>query len=231
MSWVGWLFLLAGLYVLLVVVRGIVQFVSWWVEEYIVEPRAIGHRNEKSPQRPQEQIPTPAVEKRETKPQHADERKESPRVPVRSVSRVRRPTRLGGWLKSLKLAVLTKGYDYWVGCALSEEDRELKIRYLSKALKSNPAYLPAWGMKGNTLFELGRYDEALECFDQAMEIHPSALMWYKKGLCCYRAGRRQEALQCLDEALEKCPGHDRQLLEDVTRMLLKIRAPDDVSSV
>ena len=85
-------------------------------------------------------------------------------------------------------------------------------------------------MKGNTLFELGRYDEALECFDKSLEIHPSALMWYKKGLCCHHAGRRQEALQCLDEALEKCSDRDRQLLEDVTRMLLKIRAPDDVSS-
>ena len=45
-----------------------------------------------------------------------------------------------------------KGYDYWVACALAEEDPGRKIRYLTKALTLNPDYLPAWGLKGNALF-------------------------------------------------------------------------------
>jgi tetratricopeptide (TPR) repeat protein len=125
---------------------------------------------------------------------------------------------LGKWLKSLRTATVRKGYDYWVASALAEEDRQAKVRYLSKALQLNPAYHPAWGMKGNALFELGKYDDAIECFDKSLELHPSALVWYRKGLCCYHKGRREESLQCFGKALKECPAHDRPLVEDVTRM-------------
>ncbi len=219
MSWVAWLFLLAGLYVLVVAVRGIVHLVSWLVEEYVIEPRSQGHPKEEPPQRPHAGKPATTLEKPETEQEHVDKGShKGPRVPVKSVSRVRRPSRWSAWLKSLKTAAVRRGYDYWVACALAEEDLQMKIRYLSKALHLNPAYHPAWGMKGNALFELEKYDEAIECFDKSLDLHPSALVWYRKGLCCYHGGRRQEALRCLDKAREECPGQDRPFLEDVTRM-------------
>ena len=94
----------------------------------------------------------------------------------------------------------------------------MKVRYLSKALRLNPAYHPAWGMKGNALFELGKYDEAMESFDKSLELHPSALVWYRKGLCFYHTRRRQESLRCFDKAMEECPAHDRPLSADLTHM-------------
>jgi len=125
---------------------------------------------------------------------------------------------LGKWLKSVKLAVAVKGYDYWVACALAEEDPAMKVEFLSKALKVNPSYLPAWGLKGTALLGLERYGEALECFDKSLETHPSALAWHRKGVCCYHLGRREEARQCFDRALETCPAQDHELAEETARM-------------
>ena len=42
MSWFGWLILLAGLYLLIVLLRGTIQLVSWLVQEYIIEPELPG---------------------------------------------------------------------------------------------------------------------------------------------------------------------------------------------
>jgi tetratricopeptide (TPR) repeat protein len=210
MTWVGWLFLLAGLYVLVVVVRGMIQFVSWLLEEYVPEKR--------SPEHPKEEPSAARASQEHNGPEeHADPKRESRCFAPKTGSQVRKSSRWNRLLKSLKTAGVRKGYDYWVACALSEEDGETKVRHLSRALRLNPAYHPAWGMKGNALFELGRYDEAAECFDQSLQLHPSALVWYRKGLCCHHAGKRIEALRCLDAALEKCPSQDRQLVEDIAR--------------
>jgi tetratricopeptide (TPR) repeat protein len=206
MSWLGWLFLLAGLYVLVAAVRGLVQIVSWLIDEYVIEPRAMQRPKEEPPQRPEARKSAPPQQKPDAKQERRSNR-------VR-----RRPSPWGKWLKSLKTAVARKGFDYWVACALAEDDRQAKVRHLSKALQLNPTYHPAWGMKGNALFELGKYDEAIECFNRSLELHASALVWYRKGLCCYHKGQRRESLPCFDKALNECPAHDRPLLEDVTRM-------------
>jgi tetratricopeptide (TPR) repeat protein len=163
-----------------------------------------------------------APDEHETHADHGDRRKEPSGPPsqprIQRPAKVRRPSRLGKWLKSLKLAVVVKGYDYWVACALAEEDPAMKVEYLSKALKVNPSYLPAWGLKGTALLGLERYGEALECFDKSLEMHPSAIAWHRKGVCCYHLDRREEARQCFDKALEMCPTQDHELAEETARM-------------
>jgi tetratricopeptide (TPR) repeat protein len=101
---------------------------------------------------------------------------------------------------------------------MAEEDAEIKIEYLSKALKLNPGYLPVWGLKGTALSALGRYDEAIQCFDKSLQLHPSALIWHKKADCCYHLGKRQEALECFDKALQICPDQDHELRDDIARV-------------
>jgi tetratricopeptide (TPR) repeat protein len=224
MSWISWLFLLAGLYLLVVLVRGAVQFVSWCVEEYIFQPTKVRHRDEKSPHQPAEVRSKAASERRRTEGQHDEGGRAAVRVAVKSavavksVGQTRRPSRVGRFLKLLKVKIFTGSYEHWVESALSESDLAIKVEYLSKALKLNPTYLPALGMKGYALFELERYAEAVECFDKCLEANPNALTRYKKGICCYRVRRREEALKCLSQAMEECAGQDRLLLEDVSRM-------------
>ena len=135
-------------------------------------------------------------------------------IPVQA----RKPSRFRKTLKSLRTRLASKGYDSWVASALAEEDPITKIEYLSKALRLNPTYLPAWGLKANALFGLKRYEEAIACFEKSLEMHPTALAWYKKGICCHHLGRREETLRCFDMALKACPGEDRQLFEDAARM-------------
>lgn len=232
---------MAGLYLLVAVVRGLVQFVSWLIEECIVEPRALRRLREKPTEgaraNPQGPWPTnPEATKpvlagradlasasatlaREEK-SAAHETKRSPR-PARP-NWWPRPLRWGAWLRSLRMLSLRRGYDYWVACALAEDDRRTRVRYLSKALQANPAYHPAWGMKGHALFELGQYDEAIACFDKSLELHPSALVWYRRGLCFQKKGECLESLRCFGKALEECRASDRGLMEEITRMKRRV---------
>lgn len=40
----------------------------------------------------------------------------------------------------------------------------------------------AWNNKGNSLADLGKYDEAIKSFDEAIRINPGyATAWYNKG--------------------------------------------------
>jgi len=217
MSWIGWIVLGALLAVVVAVLRGLVQLVSWLVEEFIPQPRDAGHL--KAKERPPKAKPRGVLRAPEAKHEHAHTDKATVRLPVRTVSQVRRPSRLGRLWKRLKIAVAKKSFDCWVATALSEDDPEMKIKCLSKALSLNPDYLPAWGMKGNALRGLGRYDEAIQCFEKSLELHPSALTWHKKGDCCYHLGKREEALQCFHKALEACSDQDRQLHDDIACMV------------
>jgi|GEM_PF-5978675 len=241
MSWLGWLFLLAGLYVLVVVTHGLVQFCSWLIEEYIVEPRAIPRLREKPPQavgvNQPATVPRPAEAAKavgRTIPESASapaamSREERPAAGERhTTARRAQPhrrewvSRWGRRLRSLKTLSLRGGYDYWVACALAEDDRRLRVHYLSKALRANPGYQPAWGMKGHALFELGQYDEAIACFDKSLELRSSALVWYRRGLCFEKKGEYSESLRCFGRALEECPSGDRALLEEITCMKRRV---------
>ncbi len=54
--------------------------------------------------------------------------------------------------------------------------------------------------------DLGRYDEAIRCYDTALEINPEyAYLWNGKGNALYDLGRYDEAIRCYDKALEINP--------------------------
>jgi tetratricopeptide (TPR) repeat protein len=63
-----------------------------------------------------------------------------------------------------------------------------------------------WNNKGASLDALGRHDEAIGCFDKALEIDPrDAAAWINKGVSLDSLGRREEAIGCYDKALEIDP--------------------------
>ena len=62
--------------------------------------------------------------------------------------------------------------------------------------------------KGVTLDALGRTDEALACYDQALKINPRyAEAWSNKGNALGALGRTEEVIACYNEALKINPRH------------------------
>ena len=56
------------------------------------------------------------------------------------------------------------------------------------------------------LKKLGRYEEALQAIDKALELNPDySDAWYNKGVALRKLGRYEEALQAIDKALKLKP--------------------------
>lgn len=47
-----------------------------------------------------------------------------------------------------------------------------KVEYLPKSLDADPYDAKAWNNKGIALDDLGRKEEAIKCYDKALEINP-----------------------------------------------------------
>jgi len=59
-----------------------------------------------------------------------------------------------------------------------------------------------WRNKGGTLYFQGKYDEAIECYDKAIEIDPeNPVMWNNKGLALNALGKYEQAIACYDKII------------------------------
>ncbi|MEK7518207.1 MAG: tetratricopeptide repeat protein, partial [Patescibacteria group bacterium] len=55
-----------------------------------------------------------------------------------------------------------------------------------------------------------KYQEAIACFDRAIEIDPRyADAWYMKGLALGPLGKYQEAIEAFENVIKFAPSHDR----------------------
>ena len=60
----------------------------------------------------------------------------------------------------------------------------------------------SWQEKGIILFNLGRYDESLQAFNQAIKLSPrDADNWNSKGAVLVQLGRYNQAIKCFDLAI------------------------------
>ena len=61
--------------------------------------------------------------------------------------------------------------------------------------------LTALNSNGNDLTILREYKQAIECYDNSLEIDPNdADIWKKKGNCLSRLGIEKAAQECFDKA-------------------------------
>ena len=59
-----------------------------------------------------------------------------------------------------------------------------------------------WNSKGASLFSLGRHEDAISCYDQALALDPRvAAAWNNKGSALGSLGRHEEAQACYEQAL------------------------------
>jgi tetratricopeptide (TPR) repeat protein len=68
------------------------------------------------------------------------------------------------------------------------------------------SYAEIWYGKGLIFNKLGKYGEALEFFEKALELDPdNAETWYEKGLSLKKLKQYQEALKSFNKALKIDP--------------------------
>ncbi len=66
-----------------------------------------------------------------------------------------------------------------------------------------------WAIKGFSLDSLGRFEEAIDCYDKALEIDPKcAIAWNNKGRTLESLGHFDESIKCYSKALEINPQYD-----------------------
>jgi len=210
MSWVGWLILAALFFYLpIVLARGAVELWYWFLDNFTsadVPRREEAHGSRREERRRARRSGSHVI--RESG-QHT--MKAGAPAKVQRFDPLRALARLGQKLFA------GKHFDYWVACALEENDPAKKVHYCTKAVDLNPSYVPGWGLKGTTLLEMQRYAEAQACFDKVLELAPSALAWYRKGVCCYHLQQYEEAVRCFNKTLDTCASSDRTLANDASR--------------
>ena len=63
-----------------------------------------------------------------------------------------------------------------------------------------------WRNKGGALYFLGKYTEAIKCYDKAIEIDPdNPVVWNNKGLALDSLGKYDEAITSYDKAIKIDP--------------------------
>ncbi len=106
------------------------------------------------------------------------------------------------------------------GWALNKTGRQEKARvalqrsleYYDQAISKNAGDISLLQQKGLAFFELGRYDEAIEAYDQVLnaspDVKPSTTKtsaWIGKGDALRAQGRNEEAISAYNKAIEVGP--------------------------
>ena len=72
-----------------------------------------------------------------------------------------------------------------------------------------PDNAAAYYNKGIALRNLEKYDEAIACYDKAIELEPdNAAAYYNKGIALQKHGNLDEAIEAYDEALKLDPSNE-----------------------
>jgi tetratricopeptide (TPR) repeat protein len=81
-----------------------------------------------------------------------------------------------------------------------------------------------WNEKGTILDKEGKYEEAIKCYNKALDLDPKCNgFWHNKGLTLYNLKKYEEAVKCFDKALELEPKneHAKKAKEETLKALDK----------
>ncbi len=78
---------------------------------------------------------------------------------------------------------------------------EKALAAYEQALRLNFTDADAYKGKGKALYELGRYNEALQAFERAISLDPKPVTYVRKGDVLYKLGRYNDSLIAYQQAL------------------------------
>lgn len=75
----------------------------------------------------------------------------------------------------------------------------LKMPYYDKALKIDPNFFEALNNKGNALRQIGKYNDAIKCFEKAISLDDrDPQLWINLGVTYYTQQKEKKAIECYD---------------------------------
>jgi tetratricopeptide (TPR) repeat protein len=103
--------------------------------------------------------------------------------------------------------------------------REEALRLVTEFLRRAPGDHLSWSFKGETLFELGRYVEAVGCFQRSARVTGAFSGDIYIWLACAQsnAGQRDEAIAHLELALFNASPRDQAFRDKASRLLQDLR--------
>lgn len=115
-------------------------------------------------------------------------------------------------VKSLKLIVAGKKGFLGIGKTPNKYEAEafqqavVEIIYKGKAKVSAKVVVRDWTKEGTDLLEQGRFREAINCFDKAIDVDPQDVRaWFNKGYCLNQLEDYDAALAYFDKVLAAGP--------------------------
>jgi tetratricopeptide (TPR) repeat protein len=93
----------------------------------------------------------------------------------------------------------------WVDKGLAETDHQKKIEYYSNAIKLDPKEFMAYYQRGRTFYHLGKSQEAILDFNEAIKIYPINQAYHQRGRAYKSLSRFNEAILDFDAAIKLDP--------------------------
>jgi tetratricopeptide (TPR) repeat protein len=113
-------------------------------------------------------------------------------------------------MKHRNVVTIPRDAEYHLKRAMDSQGRESPERileYFDLALAAAPAYAAAWNEKGNFLDSMGKFDEAISCYDRSLTIDSgNSEVWFNKGLTLRKIGKENEAFSCINFGIDLACG-------------------------
>jgi len=101
--------------------------------------------------------------------------------------------------------------------AIEKEDYKDALRILDRVTTRYPKYAEGWSQRASVLWQIDRYEEAMDDCARALELNPNHYgAWLGLGICHLQSGDVAEACRSLRAALEISP-HDQAALKSLER--------------
>ncbi len=101
-------------------------------------------------------------------------------------------------------------------------DKDWEALEFYKTITIKPEDVETWCAKGAALDNLGRHDEAITCYDEAIGIKDNdALAWNNKGVALDNLGKYEEAIKCYDKVIYKIDNRFAETWYNKGTVLLK----------
>jgi tetratricopeptide (TPR) repeat protein len=91
--------------------------------------------------------------------------------------------------------------------AINYTDQKKAIEYLNNAIKLQPNYVSAYGLRGDIYENLGQHQSAIEDYNKAISLKPFAAIYYQRGIVYSRLDQHQRAIEDFNEAIRLKPNY------------------------